>query len=130
MQKPKRQIRSPRCLKRAGAWLLSWNELIDACKGADVLEFQGIQVGAKRLVTLVRAMQGGYEVKIRLNGRLELETGDRPIKGYDPETHRPVYGRGRVSFYNFVSIVPGAWVPETVRIVAVLRPRLLRRKRG
>lgn len=124
--KAKRLAARPGALRRNGGWLMSWDSLEAALRQGDVLEHEGIQVGAATLLRLVRDMRGGYDCAVKADGRLEIATGDRRVE-YGANGERRIL-RGRPSFYNRVAVVPGAWLPRVPKAVVCLRPRKLAKK--
>lgn len=109
----KRVTARPECRRRNGGWLVPWDSLEEALKGADVFEHGGIEVGAKPVLRLVKTMRVGEACFLKATDRLEIATAYRPAK------------RG---YYIQFKLVPGAWIPKPwmpnqPSVVVCLKPR-------
>jgi len=104
-----------------GGWIIQHSELIDALKKGQAVELDKLTVGANQLRRLINLLPYD-DCLIRANGRLEIETVERFIRGSRvgvPKTH---YRKPR-KYRQFMAIINGAWIPRGATKVVVLRPR-------
>lgn len=118
--------------KRRGGWVLPCYALRKALQKGDILEFGGIQVGAREFRSLVNLLPG-YDFRVVANGRLEVETIEQVSKRQPDGTFR--VGFRKPKEYNAFNVVPGAWLPlhEPAKLarmtVVVIKPRKIPTKK-
>lgn len=138
--KSRPKVATPWAFRWKGGYIISWDSLEQALKGADVLEFKGVQVGADRLRLLAKAMARNSHcllTPISLNGGEPKEPFQGPGLQIEvgPEIERTEDGRkirwkkaDRKPFYSRIRVADGAWLrkmkgtPTLVR----LKPKLIK----
>ncbi len=121
MSRNNRIVERPWGRRLMGGWIIQRSELIDALKKGQAVELDKLTVGANQLRRLINLLPYD-DCLIRANGRLEIETVERFIRGSRvgvPKTH---YRKPR-KYRQFMAIINGAWIPRGATKVVVLRPR-------
>ncbi len=125
MNTAKRIVQRPWGHRHRKGWVITTVALVNALKQGDVVELDGIQVGTKPLIQLVRLL--GYEdCLVRANHRLEIETVARTCR--QKNGHMTTTFAKPRHYYNWMGLVNGAWLPKpwmpkTIGKIVVLRPR-------
>jgi len=116
----KRTLQRPWGRKHKGGWVI-WNEeFLKAIKGADVIEMNGVTVGARQLRQILKLLTTDDCLLVKANGRLEVETIARVI--------RKKNGHRRTSFRKprleqSFRIDNKAWMPINPGLTVVIKPR-------
>jgi len=127
-------------------YVMSWDVVIKAVSGAQVVEFKGTQVGGPTFRDIAKAMKAGNGVlltPIVLNGEekdppfqgpgIQLEVG--PEARYNPDAGtwtRKWVRQDQKPFYSRIRVAHGAWMPSKMVAPTVVRlePRIVKQKRG
>ena len=118
----KRTVQRPWGRKHRGGWILQPQELIKALKQGQVVEIGKLQVGTKNLIDLIRLLQfPDQELLISANGNLEVQN----IQRFSRQRNGQVRTEFRLPRKNrhYFKLYPGAWVPEIVNTIVVLKPK-------
>ena len=116
----KRSVRRPWGRKHKGGWVILKEEFLKALKDASVAEIGEISVGAKQLRQIINLIPTEDCLLIKTNGRLEVETIDRVIRG-DNGKRRTEFRKARME-HSF-RLDNKAWMPEKPMLTVVIRPK-------
>lgn len=114
-------MRRPWGRRKNGGWIIQPDELLKALKDGQVAEIGKLQVGAKQLAELIRAMRfSDEELLISSNGQLELQNIRRVIIQKNGKT-RTNFRKPKCA--HMIRLEPKAWLPKNATTTVVIKPR-------
>ncbi len=111
-------VHRPWATRRGGALVIKVASLIEATKLAQSVRFDNITIASREFRSLLQLMPTEY-VKVKVNGRLEIETVEfKSVKG-KASYRRPKH------CYNMFGLENGAWTkPHTRANPVQIKPKL------
>ena len=118
----KRTLQRPWGRKHRGSWIIQPDDLLKSLKAGDAVEIGKVQVGTRHLIEIIRNLKfPDQELLISANGKLEVQNIERYTRKKDgkPRTEFRLPRRCR----HFFSLYNGAWLPDNIKVMVVLKPR-------